>query len=281
MSMPTSSVSTTTVSSTTVPTTAVPTTATVQPPPLGITIPTGITTVTKNPFFTYIKSNAGGAEEHRSAVQVWNVTASGWSFSIYTGGTYTFDGKTQTNTFHKKHLITLTGTTTIDVKASSMFTKRTTAIEGTNTKRNKKAGEFVTGIKSGLTTGSAKEKTDEARKEQPKFYLQKGYGNKMTGNTLTIIDCSAFPSWTELAQCFANALARGATGVADHSDEFVTGGTWHPTIDFGTPCVYVCTGGTLTRPAKNKALVQVHLLNVDSSNHTVVCQVHHLANAVD
>jgi len=271
---------TSTVSSTTVPTTTVPTTPTVQPPPLLITIPTGITTVTKNQFFTYIKSDVKGAEEHRSSVQVWNVPASGWTFIIYTGGTYTFNGKTETNTFHKKHLITLSGTK-LKVKAKSIFNKRTDDFQATNEKRTKNSQDMTKGILSGLTTGTNSEKRSEAQKESPKYYLPKGYGNKMTGNTLTIINCSAFPSWAELAQCFADTLARGATGVAPNSHEFVTGGVWHPTIDFGTGCVYVCEDGILKKPPKNKAKVQVHLITVDSSTSTVVCQVHHLANAVD
>lgn len=240
----------------------------------------GVQAVVKNAFFTYIKSDTG-LKAHRQAVQVWNSSSSGWTFEIYLGGSYNFNGKSETNTFHKKHLVTLGVGRAIADKAKSIFEKRTINISTVNSKRNTTAGEFVSGYKSELPDNmSGKEKTNAARLLQQEAYYQKGYGNKMTGDTLSVIDCSAFAGVDDIAVKFADALARGATGVAPNAHEFVTGGVWHPTVDFGTPCVHVCTGGVISG-VKNKALVQVHLLEVDGANHHVKCHVHHLSQAVD
>jgi hypothetical protein len=242
-------------------------------------IPSGVTTVTKNAYFTYIK---GTGLEHRHAVQVWNVAEQSWTFHIYTGGTYQFAGKPETNCFHKKHLITLSGTDTKADKALSVFNKRTANITQTNTARNTLAGEFVTAIKPGITTGTSKDKTNAAREKQGEIYLQKGYGNKLTATTLTVIDCSAFTSGNAIGQQFAKALVSGATGPAT-KDQFITGAIWHPTVDFETPCVYQCPNGVVNSnptDVMRKARVWVHLLSVDGGNKDVVCQVYHLEMGV-
>jgi hypothetical protein len=242
--------------------------------------PDGITIVTKNDFFTYIKADKGDA--HRSSVQVWNVSSEAWSFQIYTGGDYQFPGpngtlKKETNTFHKKHLVTLSGTATIGDKAKSILTKRTSAFEATAQTRQKRATDYVSSIKSKLTTGTPNEKTTTARATQADIYSVKGYGNKLTTSTkLTVIDCSQFASGNELAQKFADALARGATGKAVGSDQFKSGMTWHPKVDFGRPCVYVCDGGVLSGTPMQAATVWVHLLEVDGSKKSVKCHVYHL-----
>lgn len=251
---------------------------TTSPPPATLP-PTGVTVVTKNAFFTYIEGASGAS--HRHAVQVWTVAEQGWTFNIYTGGIYDFAGKKETNTFHKKHLVTLSGTATLAAKAQSIYEKRTINFQATTMSRNQRAAPYVTGIKSNLPTGSPSEKTNQARTMQADLYMPKGYGNKLSGTALTVIDCSAFADWTTLAQLFAVALARGATGLAPHSDQFVTDGVWHPTIDFGIACVHESDGGILKTPAKSKALVQVHLLEVNGGGRFVKCHVHHLANAVD
>ena len=95
---------------------------TTSPPPATLP-PTGVTVVTKNDFFTYIQGASGAS--HRHAVQVWTVAEQGWTFNIYTGGIYDFAGKKETNTFHKKHLVTLSGTATLAAKAQSIYEKRT------------------------------------------------------------------------------------------------------------------------------------------------------------
>ena len=164
------------------------------------TLPAGLITVTKNDFFTYVTPEAGGAT-HRWAVQVWNTQSSGWNFEIHTGGTFKVGPKTETNTFHKKHLVTLPPGKTMAEKARSIADKRSSKFGDAAAARNKKSNAIMQAIKKNtpIITNS-KQQTNDARETAAEHYFPKGYGNKWGHvDTLTFIDCSAFNSSAELA----------------------------------------------------------------------------------
>ncbi len=242
-------------------------------------LPEGLVTVTKNKFFTYIGPKEGGAA-HRWAVQVWNTQSGGWNFEIHTGGTFKVGSKIETNTFHKKHLVTLSTGKTLDDKSANIAGKRSTNFSETTTARNKKSNSIMQAIKKEMPiTTDTKQQTSEARSAAAKHYFPKGYGNKLNNvDTLTFIDCSMFTSSVDLASKFADALAPGANKLTLKHEEFISGGTWHPTVDFGKDCVYEFKNGLLGTP-KQKAKIQVYLHKVDHAAKKIKCHVCHLAEA--
>lgn len=248
-----------------------------SPPPISGTLPQGATVVTKNDFFTYIKADKN-TKPHRAAIQVWNVQFNGWDVTIGTGGTYMFPDKTgtqkkETNNFHKKHLVTLNagGTnTTLDTKATALWKNRITEWDAGKQARNVVRTQVMNSFKVHDKTG--------ASANAATWYGDAGYGPKPTVDTLTVIDCSQFGSWADLAADFAAAFKPAMDGTAPKVDEFTTGNTWHPFVTFGVDCVYEIKNSILqAMPVYNRCQIAAHLVKVAPNRLEV--QVYHMAKA--